>query len=183
MRPRQVHVNRTTEVAEVVVRLNLDGEGAGAMQTGFPFLDHMLTIFARHSGFDLEVQCRACESDPDGPAQEIAACLGLAFAKTLEDSKGMMRSGHAYAPVDEHLARTVVEISGHPRLVYRVAAPPPHLGATEAGLVERFWHAFVVPARINLHIELLYGREGLPACEAVFKATGRALREACRDLL
>lgn len=180
MNPRRAHVIRTTDLAEVGVRLNLDGEGDGAMQTGIPFLDHMLTLLARNGGFDLEVQCQADPANPEAAAREIGICLGLAFSKTLEFGRSANRNGHAYAAVQHHLARTVAELPGHPHLSLGAAATASYPAGPEAGMVEKFWRAFAESARVNLHIELLQGGDGSPAFEAVFKAAGRALRAACR---
>jgi imidazoleglycerol-phosphate dehydratase len=180
MSERKATVVRTTEQAEVKIVLYLEGTGAGTVQTGFPFLDHMLILFARHAAFDLDVFCRGGEADPRDLMEDVAFCLGLALDKALGDKTGIQRSGHSCSPVEDHLARAVVEISGHPCLVYRVNAPAPSLGGADSGEVERFWRAFVSQARLNLHVELLYGDGGLPAFEAVFKAAGRALSDACR---
>jgi imidazoleglycerol-phosphate dehydratase len=173
-------VVRTTEQSEVKVVLNIDGSGGGSVQTGYPFFDRMLGLFARHGSFDLEIHCRTSEADSGDSVEEIAICLGLAMDKALGDERGILRSGHSYSPVEDNLARAVVEISGHSCLVYLVRTSAPSLSGADSNLVERFWRAFVAHARINLHIELLYGGEGLPAFEAVFKAVGRALRAACR---
>jgi imidazoleglycerol-phosphate dehydratase len=180
MDERKACIIRTTERAEVKVVLNIDGKGDSAVQTGFPFLDHMLTLFARHGAFDLEVQCKANEADPRFLMEDVAVCLGLALDKALGDKKGLRRAGHSYTPVDEHLARAVVEVSGRPCLVYRVRAAASSPASADSGAVERFWRALATQARLNLHIELLYGDAGLPAFEAVFKAAARALSDACR---
>ncbi|MBZ5496493.1 MAG: imidazoleglycerol-phosphate dehydratase [Acidobacteriia bacterium] len=181
MSERKASIIRTTELAEVKAVLDLDGKGSAAVQTGSPFLDHMLTLFARHGAFDLEVHCRAAgETDPHHLLEEVAFCLGLALDKALGDKRGLLRSGHSCAPVEEHLARAVVEFSGHPCLVYRVRASAPSLGGVDAGEIENFWKTFVAQARFTLHIELLYGGGGLPAYEALFKAAARAVSDACR---
>ncbi|MGA2263430.1 MAG: imidazoleglycerol-phosphate dehydratase [Acidobacteriota bacterium] len=180
MSARKATIVRVTEQLEVKIVLNLDGRGEGDVQTGSPFLDHMLTLFARHGAFDLDVMCRANEADPHDLTEEVAFCLGLALDKSLGDKVGILRLGHSCSPVEDHLARAVVEISGHPCLVYRMHASALSLGGKDSGEVERFWRAFVAQARLNLHIELLYGKGGLPGFEAVFKAAGRALSDACR---
>jgi len=179
MSERKAIIVRTTEQAEVKIALDLEGYGLGTVQTDFPFLNHMLTLFARHGGFDLDVQCRAGEEGPHNLMEEVGFCLGLALDKALGDKKGIFRSGHCCAPVEGHLARAVVEISGHSCLVYRVHLPMPlHVG-TDALELEEFWRAFVGQAHLNLHIELLYGSGGSPSCEAIFKAAARALSDAC----
>jgi imidazoleglycerol-phosphate dehydratase len=180
MSERKACITRTTDQAEVKVVLNLDGKGDSAVQTGFPFLDHMLTLFARHGAFDLEVQCKANEPEPHFLTEDVAVCLGLALDQALGDKKGICRVGHSYTPVDEHLARAVVEISGRPCLVYRVRADIAASASTDSSVVERFWRALAAQARLTLHIELLHGDAGLPAFEAVFKAAARALNDASR---
>ena len=180
MSERQATIIRTTERAEVKVSLNMSGNGEGRIETGLPFLDRMLQLLARHSGFDLVVQCKGKETEPSIIVEEVAGCLGLALDKALGEKAGHLRSGNSYAPVEENLVRAVIEVSGHPCLVYRVRTPAPSAMSADADLVEIFWRALVAQARANLHIELLYGAEGLAAHEAVFKAVGRALNQACR---
>ena len=179
MSERKADVTCATRETEVRVVLNLDGSGRDIVQTGLPLLDRMLALFARRSYFDLEVQCKASEGSAC-TVEETAGCLGLAFHKALGDRKNILRTGHAYAPVDESLARAVVDISGHPRLVYFVTAPAPAPGCLGCGEIERFWKAFVSQAHVNLHIELTYGHETAAAGEAIFKAAAKALNDACR---
>jgi imidazoleglycerol-phosphate dehydratase len=181
MSERKASISRTTEHARVKVMLNLNGNGAGSIETGYPFLDHMLALLARHGGLDLDVQCLDVATDTPGLAEEVAGCLGLALDKALGDKKGPIRSGHSYSPVEENLVRAVIEISGHACLVYRVCTPAPVSSGADADVAEKFWRAFVGQARANLHIEVLYGAGDLPACEAIFKAVGRALHDACRS--
>ncbi len=180
MRARKADVTRTSEHWKARVMLNLDGTGAGTVQSGIPFLDQMLVLFARYSRFDLEIRCAGSDRDSASRTEEIALCLGMALARALDDKQGILRTGYSYAVVDEHLARAVVEISGHSCVVYRVRASAPALGGADSRHVECFWKALAAEARLNLHIELLHGADGLPAFEAVFKATGLALRDACR---
>jgi imidazoleglycerol-phosphate dehydratase len=179
MSDRKAKVSRSTEKSEVRVVFDLDGSGLGVVQTGIPFLDQMLLLFARQGGFNLDIQCKAGDSQPGEILEEVALCLGLALDKALGTKQKIARAGLGYAPVQEHLARAVVEISGHSCLVYRVHASMPSPGEMESGQMETFWRALVSQARLTLHIELLYGGEGLPAFEAIFKATARALSEAC----
>ncbi len=179
MSERKASVTRTTERGEVKVVLDLDGKGGGTVQTGFPFLDQMLTLFARQAAFNLEIRCSGSEADQEGSVEDVAHCLGLALDNALGDRAGIRRHGQSYAPADENLARAVVEMSGNPCLVYRVRASVPRLSGTDAAAVEGFWRSLAGQARINLHLELLYG-DGLPAYEAIFKAAARALGHACR---
>lgn len=180
MSARRASVVRTTDQAEVKVVFDLDGSGSGIARTGAPFLDHLLVMFARHGAFDLEVQCRRHDALHD-LAEEVGACLGVALDKALGDKQGICRLGYCCAPVEEHLARAVVEVSGHPCLVYHVHAQTTPRGGLESVDVERFWRAFADQARLNLHIEILYGAGGLPGLEAVFKAAAHALSDACRE--
>jgi imidazoleglycerol-phosphate dehydratase len=180
MSVRRASVVRTTDQTEVRVALDLDGSGRCSVQTGVPSLDHALTLFARYGTFDLDVQSRSGEASRADSMGEVGFCLGLALDKALGDRQGIPRLGHCCAPVDDHLARAVVEISGHPYLAYHVHVPAAPAGSPDTSEWESFWRAFVAQARMNLHVELLHGDCGLPALEAVFKAAGHALRDACR---
>ncbi len=180
MSARMAHVVRTTDLTEVKVVFDLDGSGSSMVRTGVPFLDRLLVLFARHGFFDLDIQCRVDEARSHDLTEEIGACLGLALEKALGDKQGIYRLGHCCAPVEDHLARAVVEITGHPCLVYNVRAPATSHGGLESSEVERFWRGFAAQGRLNLHIETLYGDGGLPAFEAVFKAAAYALSDACR---
>jgi imidazoleglycerol-phosphate dehydratase len=181
MNPRIGTISRKTSETDVRVCWNLDGEGRGEIGTGIPFLDHMLMLFARHGIFDLEVACRGdLEIDPHHSVEDIGICLGKALDQALGDKSGITRFDHAYYPMDETLARVAVDLSGRPYLVYRVQVERERVGALDAELVEEFWKAFVTHARVNLHIEVLYGRNAHHIFEAVFKAAGRALSRAVR---
>ncbi len=177
---RKANVVRTTDQAEVKIALDLEGSGSGMVQTGVPLLDHLLAVFARHGAFDLSVQCRCDEGRPQALMEEVGSCLGLALDKALGDRQRVPRLGHCCAPVEDHLARAVVEFTGHSCLVYHVRTQASPLGGPDSAELEKFWSAFVTQARLNLHIELLYGAGGLPALEAVFKAAAHALSDACR---
>ena len=163
------------------VAIDLDGAGAGDVQSGIPFFDHMLALFAKHGLFDLEVRCTGdLEVDGHHSVEDIGICLGQALDKALGDKQGIVRFAHAYYPMDEALARVAVDLSGRPHLVYHVAVERERIGALDAELVEEFWKAVVTHGRINLHIELLYGRNTHHVFEAVFKAAARALSLATR---
>ena len=181
MSGRTATISRTTKETDVRVELNLDGSGGGKVQTGVPFLDHMLLLFAKHGIFDLEVQCKGdLEIDPHHSVEDIGICLGMALDKALGEKKGIVRFAHAYYPMDETLARVVVDLSGRPYLVFRVKVERERVGDLDSELVEEFWKAVVTHARVNLHIELLYGRNAHHIFEAVFKAAARALCLATR---
>jgi imidazoleglycerol-phosphate dehydratase len=181
MTSRTAVVNRTTRETDVSVSLNLDGTGKGNIQTGVQFLDHMLTLFAHHGLFDLEISCRG-DLGVDGhhSVEDIGICLGEAFLKALGGKQGITRFAHAYFPMDESLARVAVDLSGRPFIVYRVEVSASRVGELDAELVEEFWRAVAMHGRMNLHIELLYGKNAHHIFEAVFKAAARAISAAVR---
>ena len=178
---RTAAVGRTTRETDISVSLNLDGAGNGNIRTGVQFLDHMLTLFARHGLFDLEISCKG-DLGVDGhhSVEDIGICLGEAFAKALGDKSGITRFAHAYFPMDESLARVVCDLSGRPFIAYRVEVAASRVGELDAELVEEFWRAVAMHGRMNLHIELLYGKNAHHIFEAVFKAAARALSLAVR---
>jgi imidazoleglycerol-phosphate dehydratase len=181
MRGRKATISRTTSETDVTITLNLDGSGQSNVQTGMQFLDHMLTLFAKHGVFDLEASCKGdLGIDAHHSVEDIGICLGLALEKALGDKKGLVRFAHAYFPMDETLVRVAADVSGRPYLVYRVKVRRERVGQLDSDLVEEFWKAFVTHARMNLHIELLYGRNTHHIFEAVFKAAARALCQATR---
>jgi imidazoleglycerol-phosphate dehydratase len=181
MTERKASIARTTNETDIRVVLNLDGSGSANVQTGVPFLDHMLNLFARHGIFDLEVACRGdLEVDPHHSVEDIGICLGMALDKALGDKKGIVRFAHSYFPMDETLARVVVDLSGRPYLVYHAPVERERVGVLDTELVEEFWKAVVTHARINIHVELIYGRNTHHIFEAIFKAAGRALGIATR---
>ncbi len=178
---RQSEITRTTKETDIRIVLNLDGSGQSAINTGVPFLDHMLDLFARHGLFDLEVICNGdLQIDDHHSVEDIAICLGQAFANALGDKKGIVRYGAAYVPMDETLARAVVDLSGRYFLVYNVANTRDKVGTFSVELAEHFWHSFAEHCKCNLHIELLYGHNQHHIIEAIFKATTRALSQAVR---
>ena len=178
---RKATITRTTSETDIKLAFNLDGSGNGAAQTGISFLDHMLTLFAKHGIFDLDVTCKGdLEIDAHHSVEDVGICLGLALDKALGDKKGIVRFAHSYFPMDETLVRVAVDLSGRPYLVYKVKVSRERIGALDAELIEEFWKAFVTHARLNVHIELLYGRNTHHIFEAVFKAAARALSSATR---
>ena len=181
MKARTASINRSTSETSVSVALNLDGTGEGKIQTGVQFLDHMLNLFAKHGLFDLDVACKGdLEVDAHHSVEDIGICLGLALEKALGDKKGIVRFAHSYFPMDETLVRVALDLSGRPYLVYRVKVERERVGELDSELIEEFWKAVVTHARLNLHIELLYGRNTPHIFEAVFKAAARALSLATR---
>ncbi|MFN0087242.1 MAG: imidazoleglycerol-phosphate dehydratase HisB [Blastocatellia bacterium] len=178
---RQAEIKRTTKETDIRVALDLDGTGEGRIDSGVPFLDHMLDLVARHGLFDLEVACKGdLGIDDHHSVEDIAICLGQAFAWALGEKKGIVRYGAAYVPMDETLARAVVDLSGRSYLVYRVENTRDRIGTFSVELAEHFWHSFAEHCRCNLHIEVFYGRNQHHIIEAVFKSTARALSQAVR---
>jgi imidazoleglycerol-phosphate dehydratase len=178
---RQAEIKRATKETAVNVKLDLDGKGKSAVSTGVPFLDHMLELFAWHGLFDLEVTCKGdLQIDDHHSVEDTAICLGRAFADALGDKKGVTRYGAAYTPMDETLARAVVDLSGRPYLVYKVRNTRDRIGTFSVEMAEHFWRSFAEHCKINLHIEVFYGRNQHHIIEAVFKSAARALSQAAR---
>ncbi len=181
MKGRTANITRNTSETSVYVTLNLDGSGKSKIETGVQFLDHMLTLFAKHGVFDLDVTCKGdLGVDAHHSVEDIGICLGMAVEKAAGDKKGIVRFAHSYFPMDETLVRVVADISGRPYLVYKVKVKRERVGELESDLIEEFWKAVVTHARLNLHIELLYGRNTHHIFEAIFKAAARALNLATR---
>jgi imidazoleglycerol-phosphate dehydratase len=178
---RTAEITRTTKETDIRIALNLDGSGQAVINTGVPFLNHMLDLFARHGLFDLEVTCKGdLHIDDHHSVEDIAICLGQAFAQALGEKRGIVRYGAAYVPMDETLARAVVDLSGRYFLVYKVKNTRSKIGNFATELAEHFWHSFAEHCKCNLHIEVFYGRNQHHILEAVFKATTRALSQAVR---
>jgi imidazoleglycerol-phosphate dehydratase len=178
---RQAEIRRKTKETDVRVALRLDGTGASQVKTGVPFLDHMLDLFARHGLFDLEVSCDGdLHIDDHHTVEDIAITLGRAFADAVGDKQGLARFGSAYVPMDETLARAVVDLSGRTYLVYRVTNTRASVGTFSVELAEHFWHSFAEHCKCNLHIEVFYGRNQHHILESTFKAAARALAQATR---
>jgi imidazoleglycerol-phosphate dehydratase len=178
---RQAEIKRATKETDIQVKLDLDGEGKSAVSTGVPFLDHMLELFARHGLFNIEVTCKGdLHIDDHHSVEDTAICLGQAFAEALGDKKGIVRYGAAYTPMDETLARAVVDLSGRPYIIYKVRNTRDRIGTFSVEMAEHFWRSFAEHCKLNLHIEVLYGRNQHHIIEAVFKSAARALSQATR---
>ena len=176
---RSASVSRDTRETQISVRLDLDGTGRAALDTGVPFLDHMLDQVARHGLIDLEVRARGdLHIDAHHTVEDIGIVLGQAMAQALGDRKGITRYGHAYVPLDEALSRVVVDFSGRPGLHYQVAYVRPLVGEFDVDLVREFFQGFVNHALATIHIDNLRGDNAHHQCETVFKAFARALRLA-----
>lgn len=178
---RRVEHARTTRETDIRVALDLDGTGEASVSTGIGFLDHMLAQFARHGGFDVDVRCTGdLEIDGHHTVEDIAITLGEAIGEAVGDKAGLARYGHAYVPMDEALARAVVDLSGRPFVVYRVNDTRDRVGDLDTQLVEHFWHSLAMSARITLHVDLLRGSNQHHITEAIFKACARAISAATR---
>ena len=176
---RMRKMERETAETRISLTLNLDGRGAGEIHTGIGFLDHMLTLFARHGGFDLSVSC-AGDTWVDGhhSVEDIGICLGAAFAEALGDMRGIARYGDKVLPMDEALILAAVDISGRGFLSFDAALPSPRVGDFDTELAEEFFTAFARRGGMTLHIKQLAGKNTHHILEGIFKASARALRAA-----
>lgn len=172
---------RETKETRVRIRLDLDGTGEHTITTGIPFFDHMLAQLARHGRFDLTVAAEGdLEIDGHHTVEDVGLTLGQAFNEALGERRGIRRFAHAYVPLDEALSRVVVDFSGRGYLVYRARFETAKIGDLQTELVEEFFKAFVQEGRLNLHVEVMYGRNQHHIAETMFKATARALHLASR---
>jgi len=170
---------RKTKETDVSVSLDLDGQGRTSPATSIGFLDHMLDLFGRHAGFDLEVRATGdTHVDAHHTVEDVGICLGKALAAALGDKRGIRRFGFASVPMDEALADVSQDISGRPFLVFNAAFPTEKTGVFDAQLVEEFLRALAVNAGLTLHVRVPCGRDTHHMAEAIFKALARALREA-----
>ena len=178
---RQAEISRKTADTEIVLRLNLDGAGQSRVNTGVGFLDHMLTLMARHGRFDLDVTCAGDVAvDDHHSVEDVGICLGDAFAQALSDLRGVTRYGGILLPMDEALVACAVDLSGRGRLEYDLRIPTQKIGSFDTELVQEFWEAFARRANLTLHIRQLAGENSHHIAEAAFKAAGRALRQAVK---
>ena len=204
MRPRQAQAKRATKETQIAIRLKVDGTGKSSIRTGIAFFDHMLALFAKHAVVDLDLRCQGdLEVDAHHTVEDCGIALGQAFAQALGDKKGIRRygagfhprnpfTGEAYVPMDECLARCVIDFSGRPYLIWRGLNPfaaravraserkQDMSSAFRFGLAREFFQGFANEARCNLHLELLYGDEPHHIVEALFKAFAKAVDIACQ---
>ena len=172
-------INRTTAETEIWLRLDLDGSGGSTIDTGVGFLDHMLTLFASHGRFNLEVTCKGDVAvDDHHSVEDIGIALGEAFTQALGDKKGIIRYGHMILPMDEALIMTAVDFSGRACLAYDLQIPTEKVGTFDTELVEEFWQGFVRKAQCNLHIRQLAGTNSHHIIEGAFKSAARSMRTA-----
>ena len=176
---RQSQVTRNTLETKISVELNLDGTGKAELDTGIPFLDHMLDQIARHGMVDLKIIAKGdLHIDAHHTVEDIGITLGQAFAKAVGDKKGLRRYGHAYVPLDEAMSRVVIDLSGRPGMEFNIKFVRARIGEFDVDLINEFFQGFVNHAGITLHIDNLKGINAHHQSETVFKAFGRALRMA-----
>jgi len=179
---RSATITRNTSETRIRVAVQLDGTGKKSLQSGVPFLDHMLDQIARHGLIDLEVACEGdTHIDDHHTVEDIGIALGQAVAQALGDKAGLRRYGHAYVPLDEALSRVVIDLSGRPGLFYHVAFTRARIGAFDVDLVSEFFQGFVNHAQATVHVDNLRGVNAHHQCETIFKAFGRALRMAVEE--
>jgi imidazoleglycerol-phosphate dehydratase len=179
MTSRIATYERNTLETKITLTLNLDGTGKTHFVTGVPFLDHMLDQIARHGMIDIDVLAKGdLDIDAHHTVEDIGITLGLAFAKALGDKKGISRYGHAYVPLDESLSRVVIDFSGRPSLYYNVTFNRAFIGNFDVDLLREFFQGFVNHAGVTLHIDNLKAGNAHHIAETVFKAFGRAVRNA-----
>ncbi|HEY8027724.1 MAG TPA: imidazoleglycerol-phosphate dehydratase HisB [Burkholderiaceae bacterium] len=177
--PRTAEVVRNTNETQIRVAINLDGTGLQKLNTGVPFLDHMLDQIARHGLIDLEIEAKGdLHIDAHHTVEDVGITLGQALAKAIGDKKGIRRYGHAYVPLDEALSRVVIDFSGRPGLEFHVPFKRSMIGTFDVDLTHEFFQGFVNHALVSLHVDNLRGDNAHHQCETVFKAFGRALRMA-----
>lgn len=176
---RTSEIIRNTNETQITLKLNLDGSGVSCIDTGVGFLDHMLTLFARHGSFDLEVTCTGdTEVDDHHTTEDIGICLGMAFAEALGDMAGITRYGHIILPMDETLILCAADISGRSYLGYSLDIPTEKVGTFDTQLTEEFFLAFIRKAGMTLHLRQLAGTNSHHIIEGAFKAFGRTMKQA-----
>ncbi len=176
---RTAEITRNTNETQIRVAINLDGTGVQKLNTGVPFLDHMLDQIARHGLIDLDIEAVGdLHIDAHHTVEDVGITLGMAVAQAIGDKKGIRRYGHAYVPLDEALSRVVIDFSGRPGLEYHIPFKRSMIGSFDVDLAHEFFQGFVNHALVSLHIDNLRGENAHHQCETVFKAFGRALRMA-----
>ena len=176
---RTAEIKRTTAETDISVKINIDGSGKSSIKTGIPFMDHMLTLFAKHGFFDLEIEEKGdLHVDCHHTMEDLGLVLGAAIAQALGDKAGIRRYGSCLLPMDEALAEVALDLSGRPYLVYKADMPAAQVGNVDVRLFHEFFQALAVKAGMNLHIRLLEAGEVHHALEAIFKAFAKALDQA-----
>lgn len=176
---RSAQIKRKTWETDIELTFDVDGSGQTSLQTGVPFLEHMLDAFAKHGHFDLTLQAKGdIEIDDHHTVEDIAICLGQATWEALGEKKGIRRFGNSWVPMDESLGQVVIDLSNRPHLEFRADFPQARVGRFATELVHEFFWKFALEARANVHVILHYGKNTHHMIEALFKAWGRALDEA-----
>jgi len=176
---RQASVDRKTNETDIKLDFHIDGEGQSNLETGVPFLTHMLDLFAKHGQFNLTVAADGdVEIDDHHTTEDIGICLGQALREALGDKRGIKRYGNAFVPMDEALAQVVIDLSNRPHFELKGEFPSSRVGTFDTELVHEFLWKLALEARMNLHVIVHYGTNTHHMIEAVFKALGRALDEA-----
>jgi imidazoleglycerol-phosphate dehydratase len=176
---RKAEVSRNTLETEIVVSINLDGNGASKLASGLAFLDHMIDQIARHGMMDITIEAKGdLHIDAHHTVEDVGITLGQAFAKAVGDKKGVRRYGHSYVPLDEALSRVVLDLSGRPGLEFGVEFRRARIGDFDVDLIHEFFQGFVNHALVTLHVDNLRGDNAHHQAETIFKAFGRALRMA-----
>ncbi|HFD86161.1 MAG TPA: imidazoleglycerol-phosphate dehydratase HisB [Gammaproteobacteria bacterium] len=179
MNSRTAKIERNTLETQISVNIDLDGKGNASLDTGVPFLEHMIDQIARHGMIDIGIQAKGdLHIDAHHTVEDIGITLGQAFSAALGDKKGIVRYGHAYVPLDESLSRVVIDFSGRPGLEYHAEYPRGMIGDFDVDLIVEFFQGFVNHANATLHIDNLRGRNAHHIAETIFKAFGRCLRMA-----
>ncbi len=177
---RQARLERKTNETDIRLALKIDGRGTYKIATGIRFLDHMLELFARHGGFDLELACRGdLDVDQHHTVEDVGIALGAAFEQALGDKKGILRAGYFLMPMDETLGVAAIDFGGRTSAIIETKVNVRYVGDLQAELVFDFFEGFARGARANVHLKVLYGRSNHHKIEALFKAFARALRVAC----
>ena len=180
MKARTAEIKRKTKETDIAVKLNLDGKGTYRIDTGVPFLDHMLDLVAKHAAMDLVIKAKGdLEVDCHHTVEDIGLALGEALDKALGQRKGIVRYGWSLVPMDEALSRVAIDLGGRPYLVYEMACRKRRTGDLDLALIRDFLQGFSVQGRLNLHVCQLYGKEAHHAYESMFKALAKALGMAC----
>ena len=176
---RTYQCNRTTSETDISLELNLDGKGVSSVETGCGFLDHMLTLFAKHGRFDLSISCKGdIQVDDHHTVEDVGIVLGTAFKSALGDKKGIIRYGNMILPMDEALILSAVDISGRGGCYYALEIPTEKVGTFDTQLCKEFWIAFATNAGITLHIRQAAGENSHHIIEGAFKSVARSLKEA-----
>jgi len=176
---RTANIERKTKETDIKIRLNLDGRGVAKIDTGIPFIDHMLTLMAAHGFMDLQVSARGdTEVDYHHTVEDLGICLGMAINQALKEKKGIRRYGQAKIPMDEALTGVVIDISNRPFLAYRVKLRETVTGKFDTNLIKEFFRALANYSGITMHVDLISGDDAHHITESIFKAFGRALDQA-----